>query len=332
MNRKPRIIAVTMGDPAGIGPELCLRALAEPPVNDSARLAVIGDASILCRVAAACSLPMVEQVICRDDWRAGKVPEGGFAIDCPTPGLEEMAPGHVSEHCGRAAYAYIEMAIVETIAGRCAAVVTGPINKEALCLAGVPHPGHTEIFTALTGAPRSCMLLTAPEISATFVTAHVGIREVPDLLSVEHIFDVIKLTHEALARLLGRRPLLAVCGLNPHAGEHGLFGQEETLFIEPAIDRARSEGIQAVGPLPPDAAFLPARLCETDGFVCMYHDQGPVPFKMIAFDTGVNVTLGLPIIRTSVDHGTAFDVAWTGRARVTSLNEAIRCAIRLAAG
>jgi 4-phospho-D-threonate 3-dehydrogenase / 4-phospho-D-erythronate 3-dehydrogenase len=202
-----------------------------------------------------------------------------------------------------------------------------------LSLAGVMHPGHTEIFTALTGARRSCMMLRSEPLTVSMVTTHIGYADVPKKISVERVGDVIELTAEAMQSILGRAPRLAICGLNPHAGEHGLFGaQEEERFIVPAVQRATVKGIHIMGPLPPDAAFTPAQRKRFDAIVTLYHDQGHIPFKMLAFETGVNVTLGLPIIRTSVDHGTAFDIAWKGVADPQSLYAAIRVAVELAAG
>jgi 4-hydroxythreonine-4-phosphate dehydrogenase len=236
----------------------------------------------------------------------------------------------VQKACGRAAFQYIETAIRLAMEGRIAAVVTAPINKEALNLAGIGYPGHTEIFTALTRTPRSCMLLAADAISCSFVTTHTAYSRAPEAISAGRVLDVIELTSAAMIRLRGRPPRIAVCGLNPHAGEHGLFGDEEARCIEPAIASARGKGLTVEGPLPPDAAFLPRVRERTDAYVCMYHDQGHIPFKMLAFDTGVNITLGLPIVRTSVDHGTAFDIAWQGKANPSSLRQAIRYAMLLA--
>jgi 4-hydroxythreonine-4-phosphate dehydrogenase len=278
-------------------------------------------------------------------------------LDLGAIAAEAVRPGAIAAEAGRAAYRYIERAIREALAGRVDAVATGPIHKEALRAAGIPFPGHTEIFAAQTDARRSCMMLTSEAITCSFVTAHVGYRDVPRLLSRERILDVIELSAEAMQRIRGRTPRLLVCGLNPHAGEHGLFGdREEERFIIPAVVEARARGIPVEGrgadervdprvvvearargipvegPLPPDTAFLPARRRATDCFICMYHDQGHIPLKALAFDLAVNITLGLPIIRTSVDHGTAFDIAWQGRADVTSLIRAVRLAARLAAG
>jgi 4-phospho-D-threonate 3-dehydrogenase / 4-phospho-D-erythronate 3-dehydrogenase len=179
-------------------------------------------------------------------------------------------------------------------------------------------------------AQRSCMMLTSDELTCSFVTVHVGYSDVPRLLSVARIRDVLELTVDAMQRLRGRSPKLVVCGLNPHAGENGLFGQrEEEQFIIPAIEAVRASGIQITGPLPPDIAFLAWRRRETDAYICMYHDQGHIPLKALAFDSGINITLGLPVVRTSVDHGTAFDIAWQGKANANSLIEAVRLAAKL---
>ena len=251
-------------------------------------------------------------------------------VNCAAVDAAGVRVGEVSAACGKAAYAYIEQAIAAAQAGNVAAVVTAPINKEALNLGGVKYPGHTEIFTELTGSTRSCMMLTSEAITVSFVTGHVSYADVPAALTVERVRDVIELTADAMARIRRRSPRLLVCGLNPHAGEHGLFGTQEQDVLAPAIAEAEKAGLDVVGPISPDAAFLHNRLRDVDAFICMYHDQGHIPFKMLAFDSGVNVTLGLPIVRTSVDHGTAFDIAWKGRASAASLVQAIGMALKLA--
>jgi len=242
-----------------------------------------------------------------------------------------VEPGRVSAACGAAAYRYFTFAIDEALAGRVDAIATAPLHKEALHAAGIPFPGHTEILATRTNADRSCMMLTAPTITCSLVTVHVGYREVPALLTTDRILDTIELTAAAMLRMRGHKPRLLVCGLNPHAGEHGLFGdREEERIIFPAIEAARARGIDVSGPLPPDTAFLPKFRSTTDAYVCMYHDQGLIPLKALAFEDAVNVTLGLPIVRTSVDHGTAFDIAWQGKADVSSLVQAVVLAAKLA--
>jgi 4-hydroxythreonine-4-phosphate dehydrogenase len=327
---RPRI-AVTVGDPAGIGPEVCLKLLAQPAVLEMCQPILFGEWAVLERVARHCGLPLAVPRISVADWPAALERITGPAVlDLPSLDAAQVVPGVVSAATGAASYAYIDRAINEALAGRVDAITTGPIHKEALRAAGIPFPGHTEIFAARTAAERSCMMLTSESITCSFVTAHVGYRDVPGLLSVERILDVIELTAEALERIRGRPPRLLVCGLNPHAGEHGLFGdREEERFIEPAVREAQRRGRLIEGPLPPDTVFLPARRQSTDGFICMYHDQGHIPLKALAFDLAVNITLGLPILRTSVDHGTACDIAWRGKADVSSLVQAVQLATRL---
>jgi 4-phospho-D-threonate 3-dehydrogenase / 4-phospho-D-erythronate 3-dehydrogenase len=325
------VVAITMGDPAGIGPELSLRMLTEPAVLAECVPVVFGDAAILMRVANACSLAPPEQVLAESEWKSRPEARTAAVIDCSAVDAAAVRPGEVSAACGRAAYRYIEAAIESALAAQVAAVATAPVHKEALRLAHVPYPGHTEIFASLTGAKRACMMLASDEITTSFVTGHIGFADVPRELNTARILDVIELTAEAMVRLRGQAASILVCGLNPHAGEHGLFGfQEEEKLIGPAVDAARARGIKVEGPISPDAAFLPDRRKKVDAFVCMYHDQGHIPFKMLAFDKGVNITLGLPIIRTSVDHGTAFDIAWSGRADEKSMIQAVLWAARLA--
>jgi 4-hydroxythreonine-4-phosphate dehydrogenase len=318
-----------MGDPSGIGPELCLRAFADSTIREGCELLLLGDAAILRRVADATGLSAKYPTLTVAQWHASTDSLSPAIVDFNTPSAELWEPGRVQGPCGRASFDYVSEAIDGCLRGRIDAMVTAPINKESLHLGGFDYPGHTEILAALTNSKRTCMLQTSDEISIGFVTTHCGYAEVPSNLSADRIVETAELTVEALRRIQGREPRLTVCGLNPHAGEHGLFGNEEAACIEPAIERLRGAGIAVEGPLPPDTAFLPAARARTDGYICMYHDQGHIPFKMLAFECGVNVTLGLPIIRTSVDHGTAFDIAWQGVADSSSLFHAIRMAARL---
>jgi 4-hydroxythreonine-4-phosphate dehydrogenase len=319
-----------MGDPAGIGPEICLRAL-----NDSGVLArcipvLFGDALVLRRLGGKDSYGNFRVVPLAEFEGMGRA-DGPMVVDCGAIDPAKIEAGKVSASCGRAAYVYIEKAIFAAVKQKTDGVVTAPVHKEALKLAGVEFPGHTEIFTALTGARRSCMMLYSDKLTVSMVTTHIGYHEVPGKLSVERVLNVIELTAETMRRLLRREPRLGVCGLNPHAGEHGLFGnREEEKYVEPAVRRARELGICADGPVVPDAAFTLNMRKRFDAIVTLYHDQGHIPFKMLAFDTGVNITLGLPIIRTSVDHGTAFDIAWRGKADPQSLFSAINVAADLA--
>jgi 4-hydroxythreonine-4-phosphate dehydrogenase len=329
----PRI-AVTMGDPAGVGPEVCLDLLADPQIARECVPVLFGDGTVLRRVAWETGLPLAAPIITLDDWQRGwgKI-DRPTILDLKVVAAEEMPrAGRVSAATGRAGFTYVDRAIDAALAGQVAAVSTAPLNKEALHSAGINFPGHTEIFASRTNSARSCMMQYSEEITCTFVTVHVGYRDVPGLLTTERIGDVIDLTADALGRLRNKRPKIVVCGLNPHAGEHGLFGdREEERIIIPAIEAARAKGIDIEGPLPPDTAFLPWKRKSTDAFVCMYHDQGHIPVKALAFDSAVNTTLGLPIVRTSVDHGTACDIAWQRKANPSSLFSAVRLAIRLTA-
>jgi len=330
MNRSR--IAITMGDPAGIGPEICLQLLNHAATAAQCVPVVFGDASVLRRVAQKLGLPFTVPVISKADWPVqSRTLRGPAVLDLQCLDADAITPGRVDARCGEAAFQYVLAGIRAGLAGEVEAVATAPLNKEALHAAGHKYPGHTEIFAEHMKAERSCMMLTSSELTCSFVTVHVGYVEVPRLLSVQRILDVIELTADALRLMRGREPRLIVCGLNPHAGEHGLFGErEEERFIVPAIAAARERGIIIEGPLPPDTAFLPGRRRATDAFICMNHDQGHIPLKALAFDSAINLTLGLPVVRTSVDHGTAFDIAWQGKASTNSLIAAVQLASRLA--
>ena len=320
-----------MGDPAGVGPELCVRALSSPEILDLCRPVVFGQLDVLKRVSAAIAVPLPADL---ELWDGASVntTSSPAVVNCPAQAAETIVPGRVSAACGAAGFTFIKTAIESALTGYIAGVATAPINKESLRLADVPFPGHTEIFTALTGSKRTCMMLRSDVLTVSMVTTHIGYAEVPRRIATQRIVDVIELTAQALATMNGRAARLAICGLNPHAGEHGLFGnREEEEFVEPAVVQARAKGIAIKGPLPPDTAFTTASRKKYDGVVCLYHDQGHIPFKMLAFDDGVNLTLGLPIVRTSVDHGTAFDIAWQGVANPTSFYKAIEYAVRLGA-
>jgi 4-phospho-D-threonate 3-dehydrogenase / 4-phospho-D-erythronate 3-dehydrogenase len=325
-------IAMTMGDPAGIGAEICLKALQQRSAT-SAPVVLFGDAHVLERLGRQSGLAVPTAVGLLSE--AVTIANSRGASVLHVDALETAwVPGQVSAATGAASYRYITTAIEVALAGCVRAIATGPIHKEALRSSGVPYPGHTEIFEALTSSSRACMMLTSDALTCSFVTTHVGLCEVPDLLSIERIVDVIELTDQAVRKMRGRPARLVVCGLNPHAGEHGLFGnREEERFIEPAIQIAQQRGMDVEGPLPPDTAFLLARRQRSDAFVCMYHDQGHIPLKALSFEKAVNTTLGLPIVRTSVDHGTALDIAWKRfDADPTSMLQAIELAEKLTVG
>lgn len=302
-------LVITQGDPAGVGPELALKILAAPPCEN---LKVLGCRKLLASVANQLELPFSEEQV----------------IDHP---LEtKISTGEISAEAGLHSYQCLDQAVDGALDGRFSGIVTNPIHKEAWHLAGIPYPAHTEYLVEKTQSPRHAMMLTSEEITCSLVTTHVALSDVPGLLEAERMLEVIMLTHEAMSAIRGRPARLAMPGLNPHAGEGGLFGREEIELIIPALEQARAKGIDIRGPLSPDTAFLPAIRREVDAYVCTYHDQGLIPLKTLAFDLGVNVTLGLPIVRTSVDHGTAFDIAGRGIASPTSLEEAVRLASQLA--
>ena len=316
-------IAVTMGDPAGVGPEVCLHLLKNKEISGQCVPIIFGDRAVLEQAAEQCGLPQPKKHI------SGLAEaDGSCVLDIGAIGLHQFEAGKVNAATGRAGYTYVENAINAALSGQVAAVTTTPLNKEALHAAEIPYPGHTEIFTALTHAQRSCMLQYSSEVRCVFATTHLPYAEVPAALTKERILETLELGAQAMRRIRRSEPQIGVLGLNPHAGEHGLFGKEEETVIAPAIEAARANGFEVEGPIPPDTAFLPTKRRATDLFVCMYHDQGHIPLKALCFDEAVNITLGLPIVRTSVDHGTALDIAGQGKANPNSLYEAVKLALK----
>jgi 4-hydroxythreonine-4-phosphate dehydrogenase len=304
-----------MGDPAGIGPEVALAAAADPVVRAACVPVLVASRALLARVGERLGRPLPPIELVEPDL-------SGFDAG-------RVEPGRIAAACGTAAGACIDEAIAGCRAGRYAAMVTAPISKSAIHAAGIPFPGHTEWLAARCGVSGETMMMYHPDIAVALVTCHQALMSVPAALSPQRIVETARHFHAALSRLRGRQPRLAVCGFNPHAGEGGLFGREDEVVV-PAVYELLQLGMNVEGPLPPDTAFTPKNRGRFDGFVCLYHDQGLIPFKALAFDDGVNVTLGLPIVRTSVDHGTAFDIAWKGVAEHRSMIEAIRLAARLA--
>lgn len=325
------VIALTMGDPAGIGPELCLKALAEPELARRCRPVVVGSREVLQVVADVLGLEAGWPVLDAEADREALASVAPAVVDLPVEGLDPSVVGRVEAACGRASAAYIQWAIDAARGGVIDAMATAPINKKSLQLAGVPYPGHTEMLAAGCGVDEHdvVMMLTSPEITVSLVTTHVAMDRVPGMITSGRIARVVELTVKAMRRIRRREPRLVVCAYNPHGGEQGLFGEVDHLVIEPAVEAARRQGVLIEGPLPADTAFTPAVLGRADAHVVMYHDQGLIPFKMLAFDHGVNVTLGLPIVRTSVDHGTAFDIARRGQADAGSLSAAVELAVDL---
>ena len=329
---RPRI-GVTMGDPSGIGPEICVKILNDSEVLAVCQPIIFGDILVLESYAATCRLKLPTTVInASTSFKIKELStvETAVVIDFGNS-QEHFPPAAVSAASGAAAFNYIDTAISSHESGLIEAIVTGPINKLSLNAAGHDYPGHTELFAAKTKSNDFCMLQYSPVVSCSFVTTHCGYLEVVNLLSVDRILHVLQLTNEAFKKIEQRNPKLIVCGLNPHSGENGLFGNcEEEKFIAPAVEAARQLGIDVSGPFPPDTCFTERRRREFDCVVCMYHDQGHIPLKALAFDQAVNTTLGLPLIRTSVDHGTAFDIVGKNQANPSSFIEAIKLAAKLA--
>jgi 4-hydroxythreonine-4-phosphate dehydrogenase len=324
VNGSVKPVAITMGDPAGVGPEVIMGALSALSPEERAGLVVVGDRAVL--------------------ERAGRVVGSGLTVGLRgQPGnhgvvVEEVAVpdlvaefGQLHASCGEAAFRYIERAVRLTEADEMAGIVTAPINKEALNNAGHKYDGHTGMLAALTGSRASFMLLASPRLKAIHVSTHVSLRNAIERATTERILATIEAGNAHLKRIGYETPRIAVAGLNPHCGENGLFGSEDMEFIAPAVEAARAKGIDVQGPISADTVYFRAYADAFDLVVAQYHDQGHIPMKLVAFDTTVNVSLGLPIDRTSVDHGTAFDIAGTGKANHENMLEAIAYARKLAA-
>jgi 4-hydroxythreonine-4-phosphate dehydrogenase len=324
----PPLVAVTMGDPAGIGPEIIARAFADPAFREENRALVVGDAGHMERAARLLDLPLRANAISEPEEAAFE--PGTVDVLSETELPEDLPLGELDARAGDAAFRYVRKATELASAGRVAAIATAPLNKEAMHLAGHKYPGHTEILADLTGTKDYAMMLVTDELKVIHVSTHVSLREAIERARPERELAVIRLAHESLRKLGFDEPRIAVAGLNPHAGENGLFGSEEAEQIAPAVADANAEGMDATGPWPPDTVLMRARRGEFDVVVVQYHDQGHIPVKLMGFDTGVNVTVGLPFFRTSVDHGTAFDIAGTGKAEPASLHAALDLARKLA--
>ncbi len=326
--RRP-VIGITLGDPAGIGPEVTALALGRPEVFGIGRPVVIGDPEVLRRAAEVCRVPL--EIIAEDTPDSAGTAGRVLVINPFDLDLGRTQFGRWSEETGRASAAYLAAAVDLIEAGRLAAVVTGPIHKEAWAAAGIRATGHTTWLQERCGADRVVMMLAGEKLKVALATIHHPLRDVPGLLTFTRLTETITLTGRELGRWFHyKRPRLGVAGLNPHAGEGGLFGDEEERIIAPAVAAARRDGLDVVGPVPPDTVFFRAVSGEFDAVVAMYHDQGLIPLKLLHFHDGVNVTLGLPFPRTSVDHGTAMDIAGAGRADCGSMLAAIRMAAAMA--
>lgn len=323
---KPRI-GITIGDPSGIGPEIVLKAVADEEVRDICLPVIAGDAVDLNRQARELGLASSFPTRHESDLDLASF-DGPVILDTNCVN-EPVMWGSLSAASGRAAIAAIEACVRLCLAGKLDAMATAPINKESLKLAGSPFPGHTEMLTALCGAPESLMCFFAGNLRVFLLTVHCSLSDAIKAITKARVASAIELADRELRKLGIARPRIAVAGLNPHAGEHGLFGSEEASEIEPAIKECREKGIDVTGPFPADTLFLRGFKGEFDAAAACYHDQGLVAVKCLAFGRAVNVTLGLPIIRTSVDHGTAFDIAGRGVADHGSLVEAIKVAVGL---
>ncbi len=328
-NERP-VIAIPMGDPNGIGPEIVLKALSEAAVHEWCRPVVIGDAYCLARTLADLSLPLHLHTINNDLSDAHFQPGFLNLIDLSHRGLENLEIGTVQALSGRCAMDYIEKAVELAQNGLATAIATTPINKESLRAAQVPHIGHTEILADLTGTYDPLTLFETNGLRVFFLSRHVSLRKACDLITRERVSEMIRRCCAALSQLQVMDKDLAVAGLNPHSGEHGLFGDEEMTAIEPAVAACRAEGLPVTGPVSADSVFHMAHIGRFSGVLSLYHDQGHIATKTLDFERTISLTLGLPFLRTSVDHGTALDIAGKGLASAVSMIEAIRLAARYA--
>ncbi len=328
--QKP-VLAITMGDPGGVGPEIIAKALAHTTVYDQSRPLVIGERRAMEAAVRITGRPLEVRTV-DDPAEAGEHPGCIDLIDLRNIDIERLGRARVSAEVGRAAYEYLERATALALAGAVGAIVTAPLNKEALSEAGWVGVGHTELLARFAGVPDKsvAMMLASNRLRVVHVSTHVSLRRAIELVAADRIVTTARLAGETARDIVGREPHLAIAGLNPHAGEHGLFGSEEQEHIEPAIERLRAEGWHVSGPVSPDTVFLRATAGAYDVVIAMYHDQGHIPSKFAGFDDTVNVTLGLPIVRTSVDHGTAYDIAGTGKANEANLLAAIDLAAQMA--
>lgn len=326
---RPRI-GVTMGDPAGIGSEIIVKAY--PALVDVARVVVIGDADVMQAAVDSVGTDLrIEPIV---DVAAGSTDDSTIRV-LDLDNVESVSYGEIKEAYGQASLEYIERAIELAIDGAIDGIATAPIHKQATALAGSEYAGHTGMLADYTDTDVYAMMLIEAGLRVTHVSTHVSLRAACDLVTTENVLETIDVTERGLNRLGIDEPTIAVAGLNPHAGEDGLLGDEDADEIKPAVERARERGIDAVGPIPPDTVYVKAAAGDYDCVVSMYHDQGHIPIKMLGFDStdavsGVNMTVGLPIVRTSVDHGTAFDIAGEGIASESSMVDAVEVAVQVA--
>jgi 4-hydroxythreonine-4-phosphate dehydrogenase len=324
-----KIIAITMGDPAGIGPEIIIKSLAEGELS-GAPAVVIGCASTLRRIMAMGITPQAELRVLDKGADAHFAPGIINVIDEPLADPDALQAGVVQVAAGDLAYRCVKRATELAMAGEVQAIATAPLNKEALHSAGHLYPGHTELLAKLTDTKDYGMVLFTDRLKVIHVTTHIALRKFLDTLNRDRVETVITMADTFLKRVGFENPRIAVAGVNPHAGENGLFGDEEITLVGPAVEAMKAKGLTVTGPCPPDTVFLQCYEGQYDIVVAMYHDQGHIPLKLLGFYDGVNITAGLPFIRTSADHGTAFDIAWTGKAKSESMAISIQLAMQLA--
>ena len=325
------IIAITMGDAAGVGPEIVMKSLSHAELYEQCRPLVIGDAERLQQAGQIVGSKLEVRRLSADTMHQATYTAG--TVDCIDLKLipKNLPWGKISATAGDAAFHYVELAAKLAVSGKVGAICTAPLNKEALHAGGHKYPGHTELLAALTGTAEVSMMLTTPKLRVLHVTTHIGLLDAIAKIEPGLVERTIARGHQALEKAGVANPRIGVCGINPHAGENGLFGRgEEETKIQPAIDVCRKKGWNVEGPLPADTLFYRAQRGDFDLVIAMYHDQGHGPVKVLGLESGVNITVGLPVIRTSVDHGTAFDIAGTGKADERSMLEALRQAIQLA--
>jgi 4-hydroxythreonine-4-phosphate dehydrogenase len=323
------LIAITMGDPAGIGAEVSLKALIEPEVYTVCRPLVLGTLGVLAQMRDVLHSSQYLRSVGRPaegQYKPGTVNVLDLSSEHPGP----FPLGVAAQDNGAAAVAYVEKAIALALAGEVDAIATAPLNKEAMRAAGFPYDGHTELLAVKTGTKIYTMMLASGDFRVFHVSTHVSLRGAIERAKKARVLQVIELAYREIQHMGVMEPHLAVAGLNPHAGENGLFGEEEIHEIGPAVEEAQSRGWNVSGPISPDTVFARAKRGDFDGVIAMYHDQGHIPFKMTEFELGVNVTVGLPIIRTSVDHGTAYDIAGKGVADPKNMVQAIMLAADMA--
>ena len=323
------VIALTLGDPAGIGPEIVVKALSERACFEVSKPLVYGDASIIAKAVAKFTPYAVMRVVngpAEVEGRQGIVE----VVDVNALGSFVVVPGAISAHCGKAAFAYIGAAVKDALGGAVGGIATAPINKEAIQAARVPFIGHTEMLAGLCGVDDPLTMFETLGLRVFFLSRHVSLRKACDMVTKERLLDYLERCHAALERLGLGGGTIAVAGLNPHCGEHGLFGDEEGREVEPAIAEAKARGLAVAGPIGADSVFHQAKIGRYAAVLSLYHDQGHVATKTLDFDRTISLTIGLPFLRTSVDHGTAFDIAWTGKASHVSMAESVLVAAKYA--